>query len=95
MSHDCTNLGPLEHLISASDTKFESTRSLDILPQHTSPELSIPHLNSDPRRDGDGVFDPETPLGQVNQPKDDNLNLIIRVLLGKIPRNNLRSFRYV
>ena len=79
-------------MISSSRVNLEPTRGLAILPKHTSP-------NSPPTtlRKINGTYSVETVqlAMPVIQPINDNLNLLIRVLLGKIPINTLVSFTYV
>ena len=92
VSHDCKTLSPLENLISSSGVNLEPTRGISILPKHTSPY-------SDPSTptsvDGAYVFDGRQSVKPVVQPPNDSLNLLIRVLLGKIPKNSLKVFAYV
>ena len=92
ISHDCKTLGPLENLISSSGVNLEPTKSIVILPKHRSPYSDPATLTS---VDGAYAFDGRQSVKPVVQPANDSLNLLIRVLIGKIPKNSLKCFVYV
>lgn len=78
--------------MSSSSMNLEPTRGLAILPKHTSPYSYPATLTI---VDGSYVFYARQRVKPVEQPHNDSLNVLIRVLLGKIPNNTLTSFKYV
>lgn len=92
ISFNCENLIGLENTLATSGVNFLSTTRLAILPEHLSPDLYISTIST---LGGQYVYDKRWLQSCVDQPDNDGLNMLTRVLLGKIPKNQLRSFEYV
>lgn len=78
--------------MATSGVNFLSTTRLAILPEHPSPNLHIGIIFT---FDGHYIYNRRELQSRVDQPDNDGLNMLTRVLLGKIPKNQLRSFEYV
>ena len=84
IGHDCRDLTPLENLVASSGANFQTITSLSVLPAHTSPDTYIAEVSH--RTDKSKK---RTRLGKVDQPGKDSLNVLLRMLLSRIPRNHL------
>ena len=90
--YDGKNLKALENLIASSDAHFETSTALSVLPQHITPESYVPRLYT-AREDHDVI--PSMGLAMLDQRSDDTVNILLRILLTKLPKNSLKSFKYV
>ena len=79
-------------MIISSGVNLEPTTGIAILPRHTLPN-SCPTIL--PIFGGADADDSKQSVMPAVQPPNDSLNLLIRVLLGKISKNSLKYFKYV